>query len=210
VRCDTFVTESTFGLPIYRWPEPGFVFDEINAWWKANGDAGRTSVLFGYSLGKAQRLLSGVDATIGPILVQDAVREFLPAYVAAGVQLPPVEPATAERITAARGRALVIAPPGLDETLWELGRGDVTAGFASGWMLVRAARRQRGTGRGFVLSDHADWPDLISTIRETQAPRILVTHGVAAPLVRWLNENGWQAEALPVRNGQIEAAPAQN
>jgi putative mRNA 3-end processing factor len=197
VRCHTFVTESTFGLPVYRWPEPALVFDEINAWWRANQQQGRTSVLFGYSLGKAQRLLAGVNAAMGPILVHDAVQQFLPAYAAAGVKLPPVEPATPERIATARGQALVIAPPAVADSPWRDQTGELATGFASGWMLFRGARRQRGAERGFVVSDHVDWPGLVSTIRETAAVRVLVTHGVAAPLVRWLNENGWQAEALP-------------
>ena len=196
VRCHTFVTESTFGLPIYRWPEPGLVFDEINAWWRANRERGRTSVLFGYSLGKAQRLLAGVDPAVGPIFVHEAVRQFLPAYAAAGVILPATDLATAEKVSAARGKALVIAPPAGGEFAGLSGMGGVSTAFASGWMLFRAARRQRGGGRGFVLSDHVDWTGLIATIRETGASRVLVTHGVAGPLVRWLNENGWQAEAL--------------
>jgi putative mRNA 3-end processing factor len=196
VRCHTFVTESTFGLPIYRWPDPGLVFDEINAWWRANREQGCTSVLFGYSLGKAQRLLAGVDPTIGPILVHEAVRQFLPAYVAAGVNLPATDLVTAEKVSAACGKALVIAPPAGGELTGLRGMGGVSTAFASGWMLLRVARRQRGGGCGFVLSDHVDWPGLIATIRETGANRVLVTHGVAGPLVRWLNENGWRAEAL--------------
>ena len=159
-------------------------------------ERGRTSVLFGYSLGKAQRLLAGVDPAVGPILVHEAVCQFLPAYAAAGVKLPATGLANAERVSAARGRALVIAPPAGGEFAPASERDEVCTAFASGWMLLRTARHQRGGGRGFVLSDHVDWPGLIATIRETGASRVLVTHGVAGPLVRWLNENGWQAEAL--------------
>jgi putative mRNA 3-end processing factor len=182
------------------------VFDEINAWWRANQELGRTSVLFGYSLGKAQRLLAGVDPAVGPIFVHEAVRQFLPAYAAAGVKLPASDLASAEKVSAADGKALVIAPPAGGELAGLSGSGGVSNAFASGWMLVRAARRQRGGGRGFVLSDHVDWPGLIATIRETGARRVLVTHGVAGPLVRWLNENGWQAEALSAHG--VLAAPA--
>jgi putative mRNA 3-end processing factor len=206
LRCDVFVTESTFGLPIYRWPDPRLVFDEINDWWRANQDTGRTSVLFGYSLGKAQRLLAGVDPAVGPILVHKTVHDFLPAYAAAGVHLPAVDLATPARMAAARGRALVIAPPGANGPDGESWNGDAAIGFASGWMLVRGARRLRAGGRGFVISDHADWPGLVATIRETGAARILVTHGAGAPLVRWLNENGWQAEILPARDARSERA----
>jgi putative mRNA 3-end processing factor len=199
VRCHTFVTESTFGLPVYRWPEPEQVFAEIRAWWLGNQQQDLTSVLFGYSLGKAQRLLAGVGTSLGPVFVHEAVREFLPVYEAAGIELPPVETATPANVRAARGKSLVIAPPVTGDSPWLQGLGEVSVAFASGWMLIRAMRRRRSGGRGFALSDHADWPDLIRTIRETEATRVLVTHGTAGPLVRWLNENGWQAEALPTR-----------
>ncbi len=205
VRCHTFVTESTFGLPVYRWPEPATVFAEINEWWRTNQAQSRTSVLFGYSLGKAQRLLAGVDASLGPILVHGAVREFLPAYAAAGVMLPSVEPATKENVRAAGGRALVIAPPAADGSTRFNSPGDISTAFASGWMLIRGTRRRRAAERGFALSDHANWPGLIEAIRSTAASRVLVTHGAATPLVRWLNENGWHAEALATRFVRDEA-----
>ena len=144
VRCHTFVTESTFGLPIYRWPTPGLVFDEINAWWRANREQGRTSVLFGYSLGKAQRLLAGVDPAVGPIFVHEAVRQFLPAYAAAGVRLPATDLATAEKVSAARGEALVIAPPAGGELAGVSAMGGVRrrlppAGGRSGLRVVNGA-----------------------------------------------------------------------
>lgn len=199
VPCHTFVTESTFGLPIYRWPASESVFAEIQDWWRANQEHGRTSVLFAYTLGKAQRLLAGVDPSCGPIFVHRAVRQFLPAYAAAGVQLPAVQPATPENVQAAGGRALVLAPPAADGSSWLDALGEVSTAFASGWMLIRGIRRRRGADRGFALSDHADWPGLVQSIRATGATHVLVTHGATAPLVRWLNENGWQAEALLAR-----------
>jgi putative mRNA 3-end processing factor len=199
VRCDTFVTESTFGLPVYRWREPAAVFDEINGWWRANQSEGRTSVLFAYSLGKAQRILAGVDASLGPVLVHPAVREFLPVYAAAGVALPHVEPASKDAIRAAGGRGLVVLPPAAEGAAWLDAFGETSRAFASGWMLVRGTRRRRGADRGFALSDHADWPGLIEAIRATGAQRVLVTHGHTAPLVRWLNENGREAAALSTR-----------
>ena len=208
LRCHTFVTESTFGLPVYRWPEPEQVFREIDDWWLANQKHGRTSVLFGYSLGKAQRLLAGVDSALGPIFVHEAIRRFLPAYAAAGVKLPSVATATLENVVAERGKGLVIMPPAADDSEWLHGLGEVSTAFASGWMLFRSMRRRRNADRGFALSDHADWPGLIQTIRETGAARVLVTHGTTAPLVRWLSENGWQAGALPTRSsGNVEEGP---
>jgi putative mRNA 3-end processing factor len=209
VKCHTFVTESTFGLPVYRWPEPEGVFAEINGWWRANQLAGRSSLLFGYALGKAQRLLAGVDATIGPIFVHDAVRAFLPAYEAAGVHMPFVRPLSLEGVRAENGRALVVAPPSAGAPPWLGDAGDFSAAFVSGWMLTRRMRRRRGAGRGFVLSDHADWPGLVTAIHATGASRVLVTHGESVPLVRWLSESGVQAEALSIRfEGGAEEALA--
>lgn len=208
VRCHLFITESTFGLPIYRWPSPPSVFEEIAAWWGANRGMGRTSVLLGYSLGKAQRLLAGLGPlaeTEGPVLLHSAVEEFLPAYVAAGVRFPKVQTLSAARVDAAAGRALVIGPPGGSPPGWLAELGDTATGLASGWMLVRATRRGRGC-RGFVLSDHADWPGLVTAIRATGAERILVTHGAAGPLVRWLNENGWSAQHLAQGLDRAEGA----
>lgn len=199
VRCHTFVTESTFGLPVYRWPEPVEVFAEINDWWRTNQQQGRASVLLGYSLGKAQRLLAGVDASLGPLFAHAAVCEFLPAYAAAGVALPPVAVATREALRAAGARALVVAPPAAEGTGVLNALGDCSTALASGWMLIRGTRRRRGTDRGFALSDHADWPGLLAAIRAGGATRVLVTHGQSGPLVRWLREEGWQAEALSTR-----------
>lgn len=196
VPCHTFVTESTFGLPIYRWPRQEEVFRDIDSWWQANQAAGRTSVLYAYSLGKAQRLLAGVNAEQGPIFVHSTVARLLPLYEAAGVQLPKAQPVDLESVKAARGRGLVIAPSSVDGTSWLHRFGEVSTAFASGWMLVRATRRRRALDRGFVISDHADWNGLISCIQATGAERVLVMHGYTAPVVRWLRENGWNAESL--------------
>ncbi len=194
VRCHTFITESTFGLPIYRWPAPADVFSGINAWWLANQQAQRTSVLYAYSLGKAQRVMAGVDRGLGPLIVHGAVAKLLPHYAAAGVDLPPVEFGTAPE-----GRSLVIAPGSVEGTPWLRKFGETSRAFASGWMMLRGARRRQSLDRGFVLSDHADWNGLVSSIRATGAERVLVTHGATGPMVRWLRENGWEADALATR-----------
>lgn len=197
VRCDTLVTESTFGLPVYRWPDTAEVFAEIHSWWRDNQAQGRTSVLFGYSLGKAQRLLAGLDPSVGPILVHPAAHAFLPAYHAAGVRLPPADRATVETVRQAAGRALLIAPSAAEGAAWWSALGDLATAFASGWMLLRGTRRRQGVQRGFVVSDHADWNGLLTAIRGSDARRVYVTHGFEAPLVRWLRENGWEAASLP-------------
>jgi putative mRNA 3-end processing factor len=200
VRCDVFVTESTFGLPIYRWRPQAEVFAEIDAWWTANAAAGRASLLMGYSFGKAQRLLAGVDASIGPIVVHGAVETVNAAYLAAGVVLPPTHRAH-ELGKADLARALVVAPPSAQGSAWLKRFGDYADAFASGWMQLRGTRRRRGLDRGFVLSDHADWPGLQRAIAGTGAARVIVTHGYEAVMVRWLREQGLDAGAFRTEFG---------
>ena len=199
IRCNTFITESTFGLPIYKWSSQEEIFDEVNNWWKQNIKEGKTSILFGYSLGKAQRLISGLDSTIGPILTHGAVENINNCYRESGVNLP---------VTTYLGKindknffkeSIIIAPPSGDNFLRMKRFENVSRAFASGWMQVRGTRRWRPADRGFVLSDHADWDGLINTIKETGAERIFVTHGYVSPFVRWLKENGWNA--FPLKTG---------
>lgn len=196
VPCRTFITEATFALPIYRWTPPAQTFADINRWWVANQEQGRTSILFGYALGKAERILSGLDASLGPIFVHGAISRFLPAYASANVPLPPVEHATRAAVRAAGGRAIVIAPPLAAHSPWQRQFGPVSLALASGWMQIRGARRRRALDRGFVLSDHADWPNLVTTIRETSAEEVYVTHGYTSIFARWLNEQGIKATPL--------------
>lgn len=209
LRCHTFITESTFGLPIYRWPDQAKVFADINTWWRANAAAGEVSILYGYALGKAQRLLAGVDPTIGPILVHGAVDRMTALYREAGVALPPTQHALAASGRRGPRDALVIAPPSAAGSAWARRFGEQSSGFASGWMRVRGARRRRGVDRGFTLSDHVDWPSLLQTIDATGAERVLVTHGYSAIVVRWLREHGRDAEAIATRfEGERDDAPA--
>jgi putative mRNA 3-end processing factor len=199
VRCDVFITECTFGLPVYRWPAQATVFEEIDAWWRANAEAGRTSVLLAYALGKAQRLLAGVHAEIGPILLHGAVAPLADAYRSAGVVLPDTQPATTEDARKHGGRALVIAPPSAAATPWIRRFEPAATAFASGWMRIRGTRRRRAVERGFTLSDHADWDGLLGAIAGTGAECIWATHGYTAPLVRWLRERGLDARAVETR-----------
>jgi putative mRNA 3-end processing factor len=212
VRCDVFITESTFGLPIYRWCPDAELFDGINRWWAANAAAGRASVLCCYSFGKAQRVLSGVDASIGSIVVHGAVEPLNRAYRAAGVALPPTRMVSEVTDKADLRRALVICPPSAAASTWIRRFGDASTAFASGWMQLRGARRRGGYDRGFVLSDHADWPGLIGAIGATGAERVIVTHGSIPVMVRYLLEQGLEAEGFETEYGDdaIEAdlAPA--
>jgi putative mRNA 3-end processing factor len=204
VRCDCFVTESTFALPVYRWRAQVQVMREICTWWQGNAEAGHASLLLAYSFGKAQRVLAGVDPSIGPIVVHEAVEPLNRAYRDAGVPLTRTRPIEAlDR--SARRRALVIAPPSAQGGAWLRRLGEHRDAFASGWMQLRGARRRQGLDRGFVLSDHADWPGLQQAIRATGAERVIVTHGYEAVLVRWLREQGLQADSLRTEYGSEDA-----
>lgn len=209
VRCHTFITESTFGLPIYRWPSQAQVFGDINAWWAANAAENRVSLLCGYALGKAQRMLAGLDPAIGPILLHGAVDRMTALYRAAGVALPVTRHATeatadaSTRAVATQG-ALLVAPPSVIGTTWLRRFGELRTAFASGWMRVRGARRRRGVDAGFTLSDHVDWPQLLAAIDATGAAQVWVTHGFTDQVVRWLREHGRDAHVLPTRWGDSE------
>ncbi len=200
VKCHHFITEATFGLPIYRWQPTQFIFDEINAWWRRNQARGKASVLFAYSLGKAQRVLHGIDRTIGPIFTHGAVERLTQAYREHGVDMPSTTYAGSVENRKDFVGSLVIAPPSAQQAVGWLRRfGTHSTGFASGWMMVRGARRQRAVDRGFVLSDHADWPELITAITAAEAETVYVTHGFSEEVVRWLTETGQHAVTLKTR-----------
>ena len=167
VKCHTFVTESTFGLPIYRWETSEEIFAGVDRWWRANRDAKKTSVIFAYALGKAQRVMAGVDASIGPIYLHGATEVVTRAYRASGVALPETKPVSAESRKHEFAGSLVIAPPSAAGTPWMRKFEPYSDAMASGWMRVRGTRRRRALDRGFVLSDHADWPGLLWAIEAT-------------------------------------------
>ena len=197
VQADVFITEATFGLPIYRWQNGAEVAGEILSWWQAAPE--RPSLLFAYAFGKAQRLLAEL-AAIGvaeEVLLHGAVEALMPAYREAGVRLPPTLPVS----SAAKGESLagrlVIAPPSAHRSVWMKRFKLPQTGFVSGWMAVRGARRRRGYERGFVMSDHADWPGLIQSVKQSGARQVYVTHGNSDGLARYLSEvEGISAEPL--------------
>ena len=156
IRCHTFITESTFALPIFRWPNPDQIIAEINSWWQSNREQGRTSVLFAYALGKAQRILAGLDPSIGPILTHGAVENMNRCYRDAGITLPETRHIDAVEDRNILSGALVIAPPSADNPVWMRRFKERSRAFASGWMRIRGNRRRRSVDRGFVFSDHAD------------------------------------------------------
>lgn len=205
VPCHTFITESTFGLPIYNWRPQQEIFQEINEWWRINREEGVTSLLCGYSLGKAQRLLANVDEQIGPILLHGAVYNVCEALKQDGLQLPPYERLSQETSKSQIAGSLVIAPPSSINTPWMNKLKPVRTAIASGWMNLRGAKRRRAVDRGFVLSDHADWEGLNTAIKQTGAERVLVTHGYTAAFSRWLQSLGYDAqEVQTLYSGELE------
>ena len=204
VPCDVFVTEATFAAPIYRWDPGEVVASEMLAWWRACAAQETTALMFCYAFGKAQRLLaelarlaaSGEELPRTPILLHGAMVELVALYREAGVEMPPTVHLSEEVPRASYPGQLVLAPPSAYRSPWMRRFRKFETAFASGWMRVRGAQRQRGHDRGFVLSDHADWPDLTRTCLETGARRIYVMHGRADLLVRWLRERGHDASEL--------------
>ena len=199
VPCDTLVTEATFGLPVYRWPDPRITSDAILRWWMTS--APRPCVLFTYALGKAQRIMATLASRPNypadrPVYCHGAVSAVNHAYADANVPLPHWEDLGDRRGAALTG-ALVIAPPSAHRSPWMKRMKDPSTAFASGWMSVRGARRRRGYERGFVVSDHADWPGLLQTVSESGAARVLTTHGQSEALARYLREErGLEADTL--------------
>jgi putative mRNA 3-end processing factor len=191
IRCDTFITESTFGLPIYRWDTTDSVIADILGWWQSNSTEGKSSVLFCYTIGKAQRVLAELGRhTDRPVFVHGMMLPMIEAYREEGVALLPVRPATDQPRGTSFAGELILAPLPARGTPWMRRLGTHSDAFASGLMRVRGVRRQRAFDRGFVLSDHADWPAILETIEETGATRVLATHGHAEPLARFLREEG--------------------
>lgn len=195
VACDVFITESTFALPIYQWPDELTVATEINDWWRQCQQFGYTAVMEAYPLGKSQRLLDLLDPEIGPIAVHGNARQINEIYCQSGFPMPETITLTAKNLSALKGKGMVIissgaaAPPLLEKLV------PLSEGFASGWMMLRKARLRENLNRGFILSDHSDWSGLMKAIRATGAGRIGVTHGQTEIFSRYLNENGWGAFA---------------
>ena len=196
LECNVFVSEATFARPVYRWPPTSAVVAEIVDWWRDNRDRGITSLLYCYALGKAQRLLAELaDLTSDPVLVHASMTRLIDIYRRTGVRMVPTLPATARNRRECLG-SLVLAPPSAAGSPWARRFGEHSSGFCSGWMRLRGEVQRRGYDRGFVISDHADWPALVETCLETKARRVLLMHGKAGALCRHLSERDVQARAL--------------
>ena len=202
VPCHTFITESTFGLPIYNWKSQAAIFSSIRDWVSKNREAGKTSVLIAYSLGKAQRLLSCLAPLDMPIFLHGAVWNVHQALLNAGVKLPEVQRVALDAPKDAFKNSVVIAPSGAEESPWIRRFQPYEVGVCSGWMQVRGNVRRRNADAGYALSDHADWKGLLSAIHATGAQKVFVTHGFQATLSRYLNENGILAAEVKTAFGE--------
>ncbi|WP_149274469.1 ligase-associated DNA damage response exonuclease [Pareuzebyella sediminis] len=192
VECHTFITECTFGLPAFKWTPQREVFENINQWWYENKSEGKTSVLFGYSLGKAQRLLKHLDTDIGRIYTHGAV-ENMTEVLRPLVDFPKTVRITKETKKQELIGNIVIAPPSAHGSTWIRKMVPYVTAAASGWMTFRGARRRRAIDKGFVLSDHCDWQGLLDCIRSTGAEKIICTHGYTEIFSRYLREQGYDA-----------------
>jgi putative mRNA 3-end processing factor len=204
VQCHTLISECTFGLPIYQWQPQEQVYAEMRNWVLANTAAGKNSVVIAYSLGKAQRILQAVAPLEKKIFVHGAIWNTHMALKEAGVILPEVERITTETPKADLKNAIIIAPPGAEGTPWLQKLQPFSLGVCSGWMQVRGNARRRNADRGFVLSDHADWPSLLQAVELCQPEKVFTTHGFTAAFSRYLNENGIESEEVKTEFGGEE------
>lgn len=204
VKCNVFITESTFGLPIYKWPDQGVIMDDIREWWLQNRMNDKTSILMGYSLGKMQRLIKNLQPFDGPAYAHGATFNMNERLRAAGHDLPFIPLITRDTDRKLFKGALILAPGSVLNTSWIKKFEPYSTGYCSGWMAVRGAKNRKAIDRGFVLSDHADWSDLETAIAETNAQKVYVTHGYTATYSRWLNEKGIESAEVKTMYGQEE------
>ena len=204
LRCHVFITESTFGLPIYNWKTQAAIFSDIQNWVAENRARDRTSVLIAYSLGKAQRLLMGLEPVGAEVFVHGAVWNVHQALVNAGVVLPSVQRVVPDMPKEWFRGKVVIAPGSAEDSAWMRRFNPFAVGICSGWMQVRGNVRRRNADAGFAMSDHADWKGLLGAIEATGAEKVFVTHGFQATLSRYLNERGIEAAEVRTEYGEDE------
>lgn len=188
VRCQHFVTESTFGLPVYRFPEPEKTHADINNWWQKNKAEGKASVIVGYALGKAQRIIKHLDPAIGTIYTHGAVDNLNRILIKEGLLLPSTTRIAGETNKSLFKGNIIVAPPSAIVTPWLKRFDPFSVAICSGWMQLRGTRRRKSADRGFVLSDHADWNELNTAVKETGAENVYVTHGYKSVFAKWLRE----------------------
>jgi len=196
LKCNTFITECTFGLPVFNWKNQDLVFNEMNSWWAENSEAKRISFISAYSLGKAQRVISGLDPSVGKIYCHAAVQNINDLARSQGFDIQNTQVLDIEMKKKDLEGAMIIAPPGFMNSKFMDRLKNIKTASASGWMNLRGARRRSSVDKGFVLSDHADWQGLLSAIKDTGADSILVTHGYVNVFSKYLRHLGYNAQIL--------------
>jgi putative mRNA 3-end processing factor len=205
VKCHSFITESTFGLPVYRWKSEALIREALHQWIAYNKSQNRTSVFVGYSLGKAQRIMSLLDG-IDEIFVHRSIYNLNEAIVSGGYKIPETRLLTADfNKTEVAGKLIIVPPAVIDSKMYKRIPNAATA-ICSGWMQIRGNRRWRAVDAGFPVSDHADWDGLIEAVKATEAEEVYVTHGSQATFSRYLNEMGIRAYELKTEYGEEELA----
>lgn len=199
LKCHTFVTESAYGLPVFQWKNHFEVYNEINNWWANNLASGKNTVLLAYNLGKAQRLLHNLDLTIGEVFVHHTIENINQVLRENGIPIPVINVIEPYTNLKEIKNALIIAPPSNLNSLWVSNFAPCEIAIASGWVNLRQNKRRKTIDRGFILSDHADWDQLKSTIKATQAKRVYITNGFSSSLSRWL-----QSESIEVKELKTE------
>jgi putative mRNA 3-end processing factor len=204
VRCHTFITESTFGLPVYQWKPQEIIYHEMRDWVLRNQSEGISSVFQAYSLGKSQRIIDALRGFEGKIFVHGAIWQIQQALQNDGWKFPVAERMTADIPPDIRKGSIFIAPSPIEQTNVAKLIGPYRAAACSGWMQVRGNRRRGSADKGFVLSDHADWNGLLSAVKDTGAEKVFVTHGFQSVFSRYLNENGIAADEVKTIYGEEE------
>lgn len=201
IPCHTFITESTFGLPIYNWKTQADIYADIQQWVLDNIAQGKNSVLIAYSLGKAQRVIDAVSQVTNNVFVHGAVWNVQEAFLQNGEQLPSVTRVVQGMDKSMFKNAVIVAPSGAENSSWIKKFAPYNLGICSGWMQVRGNQRRKNADRGFVLSDHADWKGLNSAVEATGAQKVYVTHGFQSVFSKYLNEKGIAAEEVKTNYG---------
>lgn len=206
VRCHTFISECTFGMPVYKWPAPALVHQDINDWWRLNAQENKTTVIAGYSLGKAQRIIRHLDLSIGTVFLHGAIAYTHEALERNGVKLPEAIHITPNTSKDEIQKGIVLCPPSALGSPWIRKFQPYVFGYCSGWMALRGAKRRMAADRGFILSDHADWDGLIKAIDATGCECVCLTHGYTASFARYLSERGYNAHEAHTYYGGDEAS----
>lgn len=211
VSCHHFISECTFGMPVYKWKPQAQLFTEVNKWWQQNRDNNLATVIVGYSLGKAQRILQNLDLSIGKVYTHGVIENTNEALRRNGIILQATERITTDSVKEDVRKGIIIAPPSAVGTPWMRKFQPYSFGYCSGWMALRGAKRRRAADRGFVMSDHADWDGLVSAIDATGCEKVYLTHGYTASFSRYLAEIGFDAsEVHTLYGGEEEGAPPQS